>query len=224
MDLVSYADRAVLLVYTGPTASGADRLTGLGELRTLLESHPSWRTRATAADITHLCAGRSALREVFDTVALYRDIPRAVALLNPMLTAYPVHPRVTDHDHSPWHLHLAETASSAAEWYLATAVFGLATAVFGLAIAATSLGFERFGVCQSTGCHAVFLDSSSNHSRRYCSDRCATRMNVAAYRIRRRDKARPGRVESIPAHPAEAGASTAADQPLPVGAATDSRR
>ncbi|MGW3804911.1 enoyl-CoA hydratase/isomerase family protein, partial [Streptomyces clavifer] len=30
------------------------------------------------------------------------------------------------------------------------------------------------------------LDTSTNRSRRYCSDRCATRANVAAYRARKR--------------------------------------
>jgi predicted RNA-binding Zn ribbon-like protein len=180
VDLISYADRAVLLVNTGPTASGADRLTTLADLRGLLDPFPTWRAKAANADLTHLRAGRGVLREVFDAVAVH-DVPRAAALLNPMLSAYPVRPRVTDHDGWPWHLHLAETAASAAEGYLATAAFGLA-------IAATEIGFERFGVCQSNGCHAVFLDSSSNLSRRYCTERCATRMNVAAYRARRRER------------------------------------
>ncbi|NEE27579.1 CGNR zinc finger domain-containing protein, partial [Streptomyces sp. SID7982] len=38
------------------------------------------------------------------------------------------------------------------------------------------------------------LDTSTNRSRRYCSDRCATRANVAAYRARKREEAeRTGR-------------------------------
>ncbi|WP_141743598.1 CGNR zinc finger domain-containing protein, partial [Streptomyces abyssalis] len=32
----------------------------------------------------------------------------------------------------------------------------------------------------------AYLDTSTNRSRRYCSDRCATRANVAAYRARKR--------------------------------------
>ena len=36
----------------------------------------------------------------------------------------------------------------------------------------------------------VFIDTSTNRSRRYCSDRCATRANVAAYRARRKEQAR----------------------------------
>jgi predicted RNA-binding Zn ribbon-like protein len=32
----------------------------------------------------------------------------------------------------------------------------------------------------------VFVDTSPNQSRRYCSDRCSSRANVAAYRARQR--------------------------------------
>lgn len=35
-------------------------------------------------------------------------------------------------------------------------------------------------------CRNAYLDTSTNRSRRYCSDRCATRANVAAYRARKR--------------------------------------
>ena len=35
-------------------------------------------------------------------------------------------------------------------------------------------------------CTNVYVDTSPNQSRRYCSDRCSSRANVAAYRARRR--------------------------------------
>ena len=38
-------------------------------------------------------------------------------------------------------------------------------------------------------CQDVFVDTSPNRSRRYCSDRCSSRANVAAYRARRRAEA-----------------------------------
>ena len=61
-----------------------------------------------------------------------------------------------------------------------------AGASMGLAMAFLDLGAERFGTCAADGCSGVFLDTSRNRSRRYCSDRCATRENVAALRSRRR--------------------------------------
>jgi predicted RNA-binding Zn ribbon-like protein len=41
----------------------------------------------------------------------------------------------------------------------------------------------------------VFIDTSVNRTRRYCSDRCASRANVTAYRARKRGdepSAQPG--------------------------------
>jgi predicted RNA-binding Zn ribbon-like protein len=41
-------------------------------------------------------------------------------------------------------------------------------------------------VCQAAPCQGVFIDVSVNRTRRYCSDRCASRANVTAYRARKR--------------------------------------
>jgi predicted RNA-binding Zn ribbon-like protein len=41
-------------------------------------------------------------------------------------------------------------------------------------------------VCHAASCTNVFVDTSPNQSRRYCSDRCSSRENVAAYRARQR--------------------------------------
>jgi predicted RNA-binding Zn ribbon-like protein len=56
----------------------------------------------------------------------------------------------------------------------------------GLAVRLTELGLGRFGVCQAAPCAGVFVDTSVNRTRRYCSDRCASRANVIAYRARKR--------------------------------------
>jgi len=47
-------------------------------------------------------------------------------------------------------------------------------------------GVDRLGLCEASPCRNAYLDTSTNRSRRYCSDRCATRANVAAYRARKR--------------------------------------
>jgi predicted RNA-binding Zn ribbon-like protein len=57
----------------------------------------------------------------------------------------------------------------------------------GLAMAFLDLGADRFGTCADPRCGGgVFIDTSRNRSRRYCSDRCASRANVAAHRERHR--------------------------------------
>jgi predicted RNA-binding Zn ribbon-like protein len=42
------------------------------------------------------------------------------------------------------------------------------------------------GVCSAEKCDCVYVDTSPNQSRRYCSDRCSSRANVAAYRARQK--------------------------------------
>ncbi|MCI0712683.1 MAG: CGNR zinc finger domain-containing protein [Chloroflexi bacterium] len=48
-------------------------------------------------------------------------------------------------------------------------------------------GLERMRFCAAEPCQDVFVDTSRNKSRRFCSDRCANRYNVAAFRDRQRD-------------------------------------
>ncbi|MGW0193649.1 CGNR zinc finger domain-containing protein [Nonomuraea sp. NPDC003201] len=113
---------------------------------------------------------RDELAAAFDEA----DDERAVAArLNALLVRYPVRPQLTDHDGGGWHLHLAEDSA--------------ASAVMGLAAAVAELGADRLGRCQEPRCGKAFLDTSSNRSRRYCSSRCASRANVAAFRARRRN-------------------------------------
>jgi predicted RNA-binding Zn ribbon-like protein len=135
---------------------------------------------------------RTRLRGVFES-ADEGDQVRAVDLLNALLLEFPVSPQVSGHDYlddagrPAWHLHLAEQAANATASYSATACMGLAVQL-------TSLGVDRLGICQAAPCRNAYVDTSTNRSRRYCSDRCATRANVAAYRARKRlESERSGR-------------------------------
>ncbi|HLU95849.1 MAG TPA: CGNR zinc finger domain-containing protein, partial [Thermobifida alba] len=40
------------------------------------------------------------------------------------------------------------------------------------------------GCCARDGCRTVFVDTSRNGRRRFCSVTCANRVNVAAHRAR----------------------------------------
>jgi predicted RNA-binding Zn ribbon-like protein len=102
-----------------------------------------------------------------------------VTELNALLEAYPVQPRISGHDASDWHMHVTSRGASASAEYLAGAVWGLSVWL-------CSYGSERFGVCADERCGNVYLDTSSNNCRRFCSERCATRSHVAAHRARKR--------------------------------------
>lgn len=183
MDLPSYADLAVRLVNTNDLSrADGDQLTDLTQLHAFFADRPRSRASCAKNDLRQMRELRDRLREVFETVET-GDVARAMGTLNVLLAEFPVQPVVTDHDDSRWHLHLTESGSPT-ERYIARAVFGLATLV-------TELTPDRLGVCQAVPCRFVFLDTSTNRSRRYCSDRCATRANVAAYRARRREQGTP---------------------------------
>jgi predicted RNA-binding Zn ribbon-like protein len=104
-----------------------------------------------------------------------------------LLAKHPVTASIAGHGADPegggrgsgWHLHVADR-QSVSELLVAECLLGLSTLV-------CDLGATRLGVCDASSCSSVFVDTSPNRSRRYCSDRCSSRANVAAYRARQRE-------------------------------------
>ncbi|WP_267246038.1 CGNR zinc finger domain-containing protein [Streptomyces sp. PR69] len=184
MELAYYSDFAVRLVNTEEPARNKDSLTSVEAVRALFGASSQTARRATDADVSRFRSVRGRLRAVF-TAADSGDQAQAVDLLNSLLMEFPVSPQISGHDylddegHPRWHMHLAEHPSNATAGYAAIAAMGLA---FHL----TEYGVDRLGLCQAPPCRNAYLDTSTNRSRRYCSDRCATRANVAAYRARKR--------------------------------------
>lgn len=181
MELTAYSDRAVNLVNSGdPARPERDSLASVDRLRLFLSGYLVWQHKAGQRDLGPLRSVRDRLRQVFELAAADQEAT-AVDGLNALLREYPIRPQITAHDSTAWHLHLAEGVSSVADAYAAGAVMGLA-------MFCTEMGVNRLGVCQAPPCRQVYLDTSTNRSRRYCSERCATRANVAAYRQRRREQ------------------------------------
>ncbi|MFD9814345.1 CGNR zinc finger domain-containing protein [Streptomyces sp. NPDC059080] len=196
MELAYYSDYAVRLVNTEEPERGGDSLTSVEAVRALFGPAQQIARRATESDVTRLRAVRGRLRTVFEAAADGDEV-RAVDLLNALMMEFPVSPQISGHEHRDgggtsrssraesgggrpdWHMHIADHAANATAGYTATACMGLA---FHL----TELGVDRLGVCEARPCRNVYVDTSTNRSRRYCSDRCATRANVAAYRARKR--------------------------------------
>jgi predicted RNA-binding Zn ribbon-like protein len=187
VELAYYSELAVRLVNTEQPVHGTDTLTTVDVVRELFGTAEQAAAKATESDIYRLRNVRARLRSVFEA-ARDGDEERAVDTLNSLLIEFPASPQISGHDHrddagSPlWHLHLADQAVTPAAGYAACACMGLAVQL-------TDLGVDRLGICDATRCENVFLDTSTNRSRRYCSDRCATRANVAAYRARKRASA-----------------------------------
>ncbi|MFY1634407.1 CGNR zinc finger domain-containing protein [Solwaraspora sp. WMMB335] len=171
MDFDAYARTAVDLVNSP--------LAGLDDLKTLFHGDHAWmREEVTERDVTTFRRTAKRLRDVFEAGTAGRDTD-AVAELNALLAAFPVQPRISGHDSNDWHMHVTSRGASVSAEYLTGAVWGLSVWL-------CEYGSARFGVCADTRCGNVYLDTSSNCCRRFCSERCATRSHVAAHRARKR--------------------------------------
>ena len=170
MDFIRYAERAAALVNAE-----------LPDERALHEhlADRSWlHGSVIEADVTSLRSFQSELRAVFEASDV-DDVRLVVSSLNDLLASHPVTPMISDHDPTDLHLHVANRAASVSELLISEALLGLATVV-------CDLGASRMGVCSAVSCTNVYVDTSPNQSRRYCSDRCSSRANVAAYRARQK--------------------------------------
>lgn len=107
------------------------------------------------------------------------DVRGVIDRLNELLETHPITPVISDHDPDDLHLHVASRTASVSDLLIGESLLGLATLV-------CDLDPTRLGVCSATRCTCVYVDTSPNQSRRYCSDRCSSRANVAAYRARQR--------------------------------------
>lgn len=178
MDLASYADLVIELVNTQDPSE--DSLRDLDALQELLKIRPHLGGRVLQRDLDAMRTLRASLRAIF-VAAARGDEEDAIERLNSLLIQHPVHPQLSGHDAQRWHLHLTE-GGSVPDRYAAGAAMGLAVKI-------SDQGMDRLGICQADGCANIYFDTTSNRSRRYCSDRCAGRANVAAYRARRRESA-----------------------------------
>jgi predicted RNA-binding Zn ribbon-like protein len=167
VELASYAELAVRLVNT--TTPDEDRLGDLGALRALLTLGPHLNGRVGRPDLDAMLELRTDLRAIFESVAA-GDEYDAAERLNALLLQHPVHPQVSAHDGQRWHLHITESGS-VPDRYAAGAAMGLAVYI-------STEGIDRLAICESPPCRNVFIDTSSNRSRRYCSDLCAGRAGV----------------------------------------------
>jgi predicted RNA-binding Zn ribbon-like protein len=179
MDFVRYAERSAGLV-------NAD-LADVEALIAFLDQRNWLHDQVTDRDVSALRRFQSELRPVFEASNV-GDETSVVQQLNTLLAKHPVTPYIAGHggkdgSAADWHMHVADRQSSVAELLVAESLMGLSTLV-------CDLGATRLGVCDASGCEDVFVDTSPNQSRRYCSDRCSSRANVAAYRARQKAAAR----------------------------------
>ncbi|MEU8227161.1 CGNR zinc finger domain-containing protein [Kribbella sp. NPDC048915] len=172
MDIQS-PDRAVRLAVdlVNTRTLEPEQLTTPARLRTFLLEHGEPEpVDVDEADLNAVRAVREAVRPVF-----HGDSPARV--LNELLEQYAVRPYLSDHDGTPWHLHVARPDASWAEWLAATTALGLAAFAAGH-------GFDALRVCAAVDCERVFAHAAEKRPRRFCTPRCSSRTRVASYRAR----------------------------------------
>jgi predicted RNA-binding Zn ribbon-like protein len=160
--------------------------------------------RAGRADTRDVSAGEAAqfrtvaaeIRAVFDAVAAGRT-DAAASLVNDMLARTGARPHLDRHDGEPWHLHFHGAEDSLVTGWSAGCATGLAV------VLGSDLG-GRLGVCTAPRCDRVYVDTSRNATRRFCSTTCQNRVKAAAFR---RKQAQPHHAEPAGPQPKKISAS-----------------
>jgi len=177
--IASYkGDPAVLaadLVNTRGSISGTDFMTDLPALRLFLEGHGiSAPEDLSLDDLERVGRARDRLKEVF----FAPDAAASAEILNSILADERAAPRL-ERERDGFRIDFSSPDRGVARHVAITAAMGLAEMV-------VTSGRSRFGICSADDCRDVFVDTSRNRSRRYCTESCSSRSNVAAFRARRR--------------------------------------
>ncbi|HEY2203422.1 MAG TPA: CGNR zinc finger domain-containing protein [Pseudonocardia sp.] len=188
------ASLATALVNTAAEVqSEGDRIAHPAALADFLAGHrvPVAGT-PTSADVAAVHALRAELRALLLAPAEAsprRAVERAAALTEPV----GVGPALTPGDDGRWVWRVRSRPGAGLADELA-----LLTGTAVLAVLRT-LGPDRFRRCASPDCAGVFVDTSRGGRRRYCEPEvCGNRVNVAAYRARRRAGDSGGRAAGEP--------------------------
>jgi len=127
-------------------------------------------------------------RQELDAVRRLRPVLRryweldedgVAAEVNRVLREGRVRPQLVTHGDWGYHLHATDPDAPLADRMAVEAAMAMVDVV-------RQGELDRLRVCGADGCNDVVVDLSKNRSRRYCSAACANRVNVAAFRARRR--------------------------------------
>ncbi|MFC0624599.1 CGNR zinc finger domain-containing protein [Kribbella deserti] len=150
---------------------GDDRVEAVAEA---LSADGRPRPQVTAADADRLADVAGRMRVVFEA-AHAGDTDRAATEVNALLRATDARPQLDQTD--GWNLHFHGPDDSLANGWAAGCAAGLA-----IALGSDLAG--RLGVCAAPNCDRVFVDTSKNSKRRFCSSQCQSRVKAATHRAR----------------------------------------
>jgi predicted RNA-binding Zn ribbon-like protein len=169
--------------YGGPAAELAAALvnvdraviaagTALDAVRELFQLYNQTARVVTAAEAVEIVAWGERLSPAFGE----RDLDTLVGVVNGLLADSASRPYISRHHGRPPHIHYAHEDDDAVTRTRAFTAAGVAHVL--------CLDPARLGRCDNDGCDVVYVDTSRNGRRRFCSTRCATRVHVADHRSR----------------------------------------
>lgn len=130
--------------------------------------------RGDAAELAQVRALRPRLRALWEA-----DADGVAEQVNRMLREGGALPQLVTHGEWGYHLHATPPDAPLADRIAVEAAMALVDVM-------RQQELDRLLVCDAESCADVLVDLSKNRSRRYCSTSCANRVNVAAFRARRR--------------------------------------
>jgi predicted RNA-binding Zn ribbon-like protein len=130
----------------------------------------------SAESADYLRRAAQVMRGVFEALEAGR-VDDAAALINHLLRETGARPQLDRAAGEPWQVHFHGSSDTYGVGWSA----GCATA---LALAAGSDLLGRLGVCSAPHCDRVYVDTSRNSVRRFCSAPCQSRVKAAAFRAR----------------------------------------
>ncbi|TDD60090.1 CGNR zinc finger domain-containing protein [Kribbella antibiotica] len=154
--------------YAGPgdaTQAVAESLMAIGYPQPTVRPEDAQRLTALAVR----------MRIVFEA-AHSGDLDRAADEINALLVDTNARPKL-DKREKGWGLHFHGPDDTLVNGWAAGCAAGLA-----LALGSDLAG--RLGVCDAAQCDRVFVDTSKNGQRRFCSPQCQSRVKAAAHRAR----------------------------------------
>jgi predicted RNA-binding Zn ribbon-like protein len=150
---------------------------GAPEIAETLGHHDVHEPAAAPAQIRALRPWVQRLREVFEA----GGVTEKARLADELLVASDCRARLVSHGAGlPFHFHYAPVRAGLVPRVKALTAAGLAHVIDDGAGA-------RLRACSRAGCGTVFIDTSRNGRRHFCSVRCANQVNVANHRHRKRE-------------------------------------
>lgn len=144
-------------------------------VRAVLE-RDDYRPALTEDQANALTALAERVREVF-AASSSGDVASAACIVNDLLEEFGAAPRLDPARGGGWALHFHGRDTSVVVGWGAGIAAGL-----GMAIGSDLAG--RLGVCQADPCDRVYVDTSPNLRKRFCSTRCQSRVKAAAHRAK----------------------------------------